>query len=86
MALYYTYILFSPACKRYYIGQTQNVEERLARHNKGREKSTKHCRPWELVHLESFQTRSEAYALEQKLKSFKNQAVLKQWIQRQKDK
>ncbi|MGQ0828306.1 MAG: GIY-YIG nuclease family protein [Bacteroidota bacterium] len=32
--IFYTYILYSPNHNRYYIGQTNNVAERLIRHNK----------------------------------------------------
>jgi len=82
---YLTYILFSPSCQRFYIGQTQDIQKRLDRHNKGQVKSTKTCRPWELVHFESFPSRSEAFKLEQKLKSFKSQSYLQQWIHNKKE-
>ncbi|WP_227020910.1 GIY-YIG nuclease family protein [Arenibacter algicola] len=32
---YVVYILFSVAADRYYVGQTNNIEKRLATHNSG---------------------------------------------------
>jgi putative endonuclease len=70
--MYYTYILQSERTGKLYIGQTKNVEKRLARHNRGGTPSTQSGRPWELLYSKSFATRSEAVQLEQKLKSWKN--------------
>ena len=33
--MYYVYIIYSVKCDRYYIGYAENVEQRLARHNRG---------------------------------------------------
>ena len=78
---YYTYILFSGSCNRYYVGQTQNLEKRLARHNAGHVKSTKACRPWSIIWSKAFDSRSEAFQLESKLKSFKKRDYLMKWIE-----
>lgn len=68
MFMYIVYILHSPYINRFYIGQTQNFENRLFRHNNGLVKSTKHGKPWELVHKFSVNSRSEALLLEKKIK------------------
>jgi len=39
--MYYAYIIESEKNERYYIGQTDDLEARLDRHNKGRNHSTK---------------------------------------------
>ena len=80
MEKYYTYILKSKG-GRYYIGQTKSIEERLERHNKGRERSTRAYSPRELRFVKEFSTRSEAVQLERKLKSFKNKWYLTLWIE-----
>ena len=48
-----------------------DVVQRLGQHNAGISKSTKHWRPWELVHQEAFETRAEAMTRERFLKSGK---------------
>ncbi len=64
---YTTYILQSES-GRFYIGQTNNLQNRLRRHNSGRSKFTKSRGPWRLVYSEQFSTRSEAVQRELELK------------------
>ena len=61
-------ILKSQATGRYYCGETQDIEDRLERHNSGRSKSTKSGIPWELVQLVVLANRIEARKLESKIK------------------
>jgi putative endonuclease len=67
--MFYIYILRSKLTQRYYVGSTEIVEKRLQEHNSGKSKSTRAGIPWELIHRESFATRSEARIQEQKIKS-----------------
>ena len=78
--MYFTYIIYSESYNIYYIGQTNNLQDRLVRHNENRNKFTKNKGPWKLVFSKLFGSRAEAVRLEKKLKSFKNQDVLKAWI------
>ena len=55
-----------------YIGQTQDLEERIKRHNKGSSKSTKSGIPWELVYTEKYATRSEVMKREKYFKKLKS--------------
>ncbi len=66
------YILQSSKSGRLYIGQTENIEDRIQRHNKGYSKSTKYGIPWELIYTEEFAIRSEAMKREKYLKNLKN--------------
>jgi len=66
---YYVYILFSEAFDTYYKGQTNNLQERVLRHNSGFEKATARYRPWSLVWFTEKKNRSEAVLLEKKLKN-----------------
>ena len=63
------YILFSERTQRYYTGQTQNLENRLAEHNSGETSSIKNGIPWKLIWSQVFESRSEAMQLEKKIKS-----------------
>jgi putative endonuclease len=56
----YLYILKSIKYNRSYTGVTENIEERLKKHNKGEVKSTKYWRPWMAVHIEEYSTLTEA--------------------------
>jgi putative endonuclease len=67
--MFYTYILYSEQYDMYYIGQTQNVEERFDRHNTGKVISTSKHRPWKLLLSIEKPTRSAAMELEKKLKN-----------------
>ncbi|MBA4311699.1 MAG: endonuclease [Chlorobiaceae bacterium] len=66
---YYVYLLFSKEFNRTYVGQTQNLENRLDYHNSGKVRSTKHHRPWIILYDEEFRSRSEAMKREKWFKS-----------------
>ena len=68
MAKFYTYIIKSLIKKRFYVGQTSDLEERLNRHNNGMVQSTKSGKPWQLVYFSEFSSRIEAVNLEKKIK------------------
>jgi len=65
--MFYIYILKNKDGK-IYIGQTNNLIDRLRRHNSGLMKSTKFGLPWGIIHSESFNTRFEAVKREKNLK------------------
>ena len=83
--MYYTYVIKSLFLNIFYIGQTNNLTDRINRHNQNRNKYTKGKGPWELIFSKSFETRSEAVQLEIKLKSFRNKAFLEKWIEENSD-
>jgi putative endonuclease len=66
---YFTYILKSINHDEYYVGQTDNMENRLVRHNNGYEKYTSKYMPWEVALKIEKNSRSEAIILERKLKN-----------------
>jgi putative endonuclease len=57
---YAVYILKATRSSRHYIGISQNVHMRLAKHNSGSVRSTRAYRPWELVYQEVFGSKTEA--------------------------
>ncbi len=83
--MFYTYILQSQTTGNLYIGQTQDLEKRLLRHNSGGSTYTKNKGPWIILFSITFATRSETFHLEQKLKSWKNATKVKEWISQQKE-
>jgi putative endonuclease len=66
---FYVYILKSLLDNRFYTGSTEDVAERLKRHNQGKVRSTKSRRPFELIYQEVYETRTEARKRENYLKS-----------------
>jgi len=77
---YYTYILKSESTGNFYIGQTNNLEDRIRRHNQGYSKYTKNKGPWVLFYSREFSTRSEAVRCELLLKGLKNKNLILDWI------
>jgi putative endonuclease len=79
-AMFFTYILYSKSKDRYYIGQTNNLEKRLTRHNNKEVRSTKYGVPWLIVYHQAFDIRLEAMKHERYLKSLKNRVALQKII------
>ena len=76
--MYHVYILQSLKDKRTYVGYTQNVEERLREHNSGQNVSTKHRKPFRIIHSEKFTTAKEAKQRELYWKSGAGRRKLKE--------
>jgi len=74
--MFSVYVLRSLVTGRFYTGYTSDLSHRLAQHNHGITKSTKHDGPWGLVHQEQFATRSEAVRRERYLKTGKGREEL----------
>ena len=72
---YFVYILYAGDFDKFYIGQTADVDERLLRHNSGREKATHPYRPWVLKWFTEKPSRAEAMQLEKKLKNLTKQRI-----------
>ena len=70
--MYIVYVLKSELHSRYYIGHTSDMDRRIERHNKGYVKSTMPYKPWEVVYIEEYDTKSEAYSREMEIKSYKS--------------
>jgi putative endonuclease len=66
---YWVYVLRSEKTNRRYIGQTDNLDARLLRHNCGMVFSTAPYTPWWLIYSEECISRSEAIQRERWLKS-----------------
>jgi putative endonuclease len=73
---YSVYIIYSESADSFYKGQTENLCERLTRHNKKIEKATKSGIPWRLIWSTNKSTRSSALKLEQKLKNLSRKRLI----------
>lgn len=65
----FVYLLQSAATGQPYIGLTSDVQNRLAAHNAGQNRSTARDKPWELVAVVEFRTEVSAVRFERYLKS-----------------
>src|SRR5438046_486694 len=77
--MYFVYVLYSRQLDRYYVGQTDNIEERLQSHLSGISKYTSSAKDWTIVHHESFQTREEAIKRENEIKRKKSRKYI-EWL------
>ncbi len=73
---YFLYILQSESTGRYYVGQTEHLEERVKYHQSNYSKSLKNRGPWGLVYREEYATRSEAMRRETYIKKQKDRKFI----------
>ncbi len=78
--MFWVYVIINKEAGKRYIGQTDNLERRIAEHNglsqNKHRYTSKYPGKWELLHKELFDTRSEAMNREKQLKSGQG----KQWL------
>jgi len=78
---YFTYILYSKNLDKFYIGHTNNIEQRIKKHLTNHKGFTAKAKDWKLVFHKEFLSKKQAYALERKIKSWKSKAKIKQLIE-----
>jgi len=67
--MYYVYLIRSRVnSEKTYIGYTNNIDERLAKHNSGGSVHTANFCPWQLVSYIAFDTKEKALSFEHYLK------------------
>ena len=79
--MFYVYILKSEKKSIFYVGQTENLDIRVSRHNSGFEPFTSKWTPWKLVWFCTKQSRVAAIQLEKKLKNL-SPARIERFIQK----
>ncbi|MBW8041458.1 MAG: GIY-YIG nuclease family protein [Planctomycetes bacterium] len=78
MTYHYVYILQSQTDPdRFYIGHTDNLEERLKVHNQGKCKHTSKCTPWKIKTTIAFTYKQKALDFERYLKTSSGRAFTK---------
>jgi len=81
--MFYVYIIHSAKFDKYYIGHTDNIENRLWSHNNSaRITYTSKFRPWDLVVcFEAGESRKSAIFFEREIKKIKNKEVIRRIIE-----
>jgi putative endonuclease len=74
--MFCVYLIRSIKFDTFYIGYTSDINDRITRHNEGRERYTKKYLPWEVVYIKEFKTKGEALKYEKYLKSLKSKIAL----------
>ena len=75
------YVLYSKSYNKIYIGFTSDITNRLFAHNHPSNKGwTKAFQPWEIIHSENVETKSEAMIREKQLKSSKGREFIRKII------
>ncbi len=67
--MYTVYILKCEKNGRYYTGSTEDLWERLSRHNGGETLSARGGIPWRVEHIEILETRSAAMKKEKEIRA-----------------
>ncbi len=81
MKEFVVYILFSENYGKTYVGFTSNLIERFKSHNYLSKKGyTIKFRPWQVIYVEFFTTKSEALKREKILKTGKGREFIKEMI------
>lgn len=78
MMLFYTYILYSSIKDKFYIGHTENVQNRLLQHNTRNNLGTN---DWTVVYTETYDNRSDAMKREKEIKNKKSRKYIEWLIQ-----
>ena len=64
----------------FYVGQSNDLDYRVSKHNDGFSKYTSSKMPWRLVYFEMFETRKEALQREKEIKRMKSNKYILQLI------
>ena len=73
---YIVYIIYSQSLDTFYKGQTNDIRDRLHRHNMKQEDATRCGVPWNLVWSTDKPSRSDAVILERKLKNLSRKKLI----------
>ena len=76
MKFYYIYVLYNSDKSFIYIGYSENLKERVVKHNSGEVKSTKAYLPLTLIFYEAYPSKNDAKRRETYLKSNKGRTTL----------
>jgi len=76
---YYVYILYSQTIDQFYVGHTENLDDRIFRHNNSGSKSAKKAKDWVVRYTEKFGSRQEAMRRELNIKNKKSRKYI-EWL------
>jgi putative endonuclease len=75
------YILQSLKDFSFYVGQCNDLDFRVSKHNEGMSKYTASKKPWRLVYFEMCNSRSDALKREKEIKKMKSKIYIEWLIQ-----
>lgn len=78
--MFTVYIIQGLNTKKYYVGTTSNLEQRIRHHNSGANKSTRNRGPWVVVYQESFEDKTTAWLREKQIKKYKSGEAFKKLV------
>jgi putative endonuclease len=79
--MFTVYAVYNKLADKVYVGQTNNLQRRLAEHNSNSLHYTGRIQgEWVLIYKESVATRSEALTREKQLKSYRGRESLREYI------
>ena len=79
--MHYVYLLECQEDKSWYIGQTDNLDNRVTRHNNGSgARTTARKENWKLIYYEAYLTKSDVLGREKFLKSGSGRTYLKKQL------
>jgi putative endonuclease len=73
---FFVYVIQSKKDFSFYIGQTNDLDSRVSKHNDGFSKYTSSKIPWIIVYFEMFQTRTDAIKREKEIKLKKSRKYI----------
>ena len=79
--MYYVYALLSCQREYIYVGLSQNLKQRISRHNAGLERTTRPYAPFVLLYFEQCEDRQAARAREKYLKGRSGKRYLSQLVE-----
>ena len=74
--VFYTYILFSKTKNKFYIGHTEELENRVHQHNT---RNNLGSNDWTVIYTETFENRAEAMKREKEIKNKKSRKYI-EWL------
>jgi putative endonuclease len=78
---FFVYILQSLKDFSFYVGQCNDLDFRVSKHNEGMSKYTASKKPWRLVYFEMCNSRSDALKREKEIKKMKSKIYIEWLIQ-----
>ena len=81
--MHYVYAIYNAKYSKIYIGETEDVDTRIAAHNDHRFKTSFTARfdgLWKLIYSEECKNRADARKREKQLKSYRGRQFIKQFI------
>ncbi len=79
----YVYVLRSISSDHQYIGFTNDLRRRIAKHNRGLNPATKPYAPWELMYYEAHRSEADARRRERYLKTTAGRQALQRMLREQ---